>query len=223
MTMTNLRGDYQRKSFKENERHYLFDNHFPLPACKNALLAEASGGKVLTPMEEVRDAVAIAYRMKSDMHLFIGPSHARQWETIQASGLWAQFENWKRMLVNIVESEAAKANATPFQVWDFSGYNSITEEDVPSATDINKRMHYYYESSHYTPAAGDLVLDRIFDYKSPSRTVPDDFGVLLTSKNIEAHLVSIRAAREHYRLSHPDDVAEIEAMAQEVTKAKHCR
>lgn len=212
----------QRRAFKDNERHYLFDNHFPLPACKSALVAESGNDRLLTPMQQVRDTVVIAYRMKSDMRLFIGPSHARQWETIYASGLWGQFEDWKRMLVDIVESEAKNAKATPFQVWDFSGYNSITEEYVPGANEITKRMTYYYESSHYTPAAGDLVLDRMFNYKSPTRRVPDDFGVLLTSNNIDAHLASIRMERENYRKTHPEDVTEIETMAKEVIKAKHC-
>ncbi len=212
----------QHKAFKDNERHYLLDNHFPMPACKNALIDNTKNGTTLTPMEEVRDAVAIAYRMKSEMYLFFGPSHARQWETIQTSGLWGQFEDWKRMVVEIVESEAVKAKARPFQVWDFSGYNTITTEPIPATGDKTTRMRYYYESSHYTPAAGDLVLDRIFNYHSPDRTVPDDFGVLLTSQNIESHLARIRADREHYRLTHPDDIAEIEAMAREVAKTKHC-
>jgi len=213
----------QRRAFKDNEKHYLLDNHFPLPACKSALVAESGNERSLTPMQEVRDAVAIAYRMKSDMRLFIGPSHARQWETIHASGLWGQFEDWKRMLVEIVESEAKKAKATPFQVWDFSGYNSITEENIPGANEITKRMTYYYESSHYTPAAGGLVLDRIFNHHSPDRTVPADFGVLLTSQNIEAHLAHIRTDREHYRLTHPEDVAEIEGLSKEVAKTKRCK
>ena len=47
------------------------------------------------------------------------------------------------------------------------------------------------------------MLDRIFNYHSPDRTVPADFGVLLTSQNIEAHLAHIRAAREQYRQTHP--------------------
>lgn len=211
------------KAFKDNERHYLFDNHFPLPACKNALVVEDANRKSATPMQELRDAIIIAYRMKSDMRIFIGPSHARQWETIQASGLWGQFEDWKRMVVEIVELEAIEANATPLQVWDFSGYNSISVEPVPPESDKLTRMRYYYESSHYTPAAGDLVLDRIFNLKSPERTIPDDFGVLLTSHNIDAHLTNIRVAREHYRQTHPEDVAEIEAMAREVVKTKHCQ
>ena len=64
--------------------------------------------------------------------------------------------------------------------------------------------------------------DRIFNFKTPDRTVPDDFGVLLTSCNIDDHLAQIRTAREQYRQTHPQDVAEIEAMAREVAKAKRC-
>lgn len=67
------------------------------------------------------------------------------------------------------------------------------------------------------------MLDRIFNYHSPDRTVSADFGVLLTSQNIEAHLDHIRADREHYRQTHPKNLAEIEAMAREVAKTKHCQ
>ena len=212
----------QHQSFRASEKNYLFTNHFPLPTCKNTLVSDIANQTAPTPMNELRAAIAIAYRQKSDMRLFVGPSHARQWETIYASHLWSQFEEWKRMLVEITESEAVKAHATPFQVWDFSGYNSITEEDVPALGDMKKRMHYYYESSHYTPAAGDLVLDRIFNVRSLTRIVPKDFGVLLTSHNIDAHLASIRLARERYRQTHPKDVAEIEVIARDAAKNKHC-
>jgi hypothetical protein len=211
-----------RKVFKENEKNYMFDQHFPIPACKSALVDDTQNRKTPTPMQELQESIAIAYRMKADMKLIIGPSHARQWETIQASGLWGQFEDWKRMVVQMVESEALKAQAAPFQVWDFSGYNSITEEDVPSDTEINKRMLYYFDSSHFTPVAGDLVINRIFNLTSPELSLPDDFGVLLSSQNIEAHIADIRLARERYRQSHQADIAEIEVIAREVAKKKHC-
>lgn len=97
-----------------------------------------------------------------------------------------------------------------------------TTETVPALGDTTTIMHWYFDSSHYTPAAGDLVLDRIFNFKSPTRTVPENFGVLLTSRNIDAHLAHIRADREQYRQSHPEDINEIEAMAREVAKAKRC-
>ena len=52
--------------------------------------------------------------------------------------------------------------------------------------------------------------------------MPDDFGVRITSANLDAHLDHIRSEREQYRRTHPDDVAEIEVLAQKTVHAKHC-
>ena len=57
------------------------------------------------------------------------------------------------------------------------------------------------------------MLDKIFNYHESGRVVPDNFGVLITSDNIERHLEKIRTDRQHYRDTHPDDIAEIEELA----------
>ena len=87
--------------------------------------------------------------------------------------------------MEINEQEAARSGESPYPLWDFSGYNSLTTEDVPPDGDSETQMKWYWESSHYKKELGDLVLDRIFDYHHPERIVPDDFGVLLTPKNIK--------------------------------------
>lgn len=164
-----------------------------------------------------------AYREDIDLRLFISPAHARQWETLAVSGLWSKWEEWKRRLTVMNEVEAARAGKSPFPIWDFSGYNSISTEAVPALNDVNIIMRYYIDSSHYTAAAGNLVLDRLFDYHSPERTLPADFGVRITPANIEAHLARIRDERERYRRTHAADVAEIAGIAQEVAKTKYCK
>lgn len=211
----------QRVWAKKSERYYVFMDHEV--ACKNTFVAGNGKDQPVSPMEDLREAIAIAYRKGIDMRLFIGPAHARQWETLVASGLWGQFEEWKRMLIAMVEMEAIKAHAKPFPVWDFSGYNSVTEENFPPEKDTSTRMRFYFESCHYTPATGDLVLDRIFNLSIPGRSVPDDFGVLLTKDNINSHLANIRRARERYRQTNPEDVAEIESLAREAATAKPCQ
>lgn len=182
-----------------------------------------SSSEKLPQLEQIRAIFARAHRDHITLKLLISPSHARQWESLAAAGLWNKWEEWKHRLVKMNEEEALRAGQRSFPLWDFSGYHSISTEAVPALGDKTTMMHWYFDSSHYTPAAGDLVLDRIFNYHSPNRTIPDDFGVLITSQNIEAHLAHIRADREHYRLTHPDDIAEIEAMAHEVAKAKRCK
>jgi len=209
-----------RKMMAFSEMVYFTEHYLAPPACSFQFIA--NDGKP-TPIEEIRAILIRAHRDHIVLKLLISPSHARQWETLAAADRWTQWEDWKHRLVKMNEEEARRAGQPPFPLWDFSGYNSITTETVPPLGDTQTMMRWYFDSSHYTPAAGDLVLDRIFNYKSPDRTVPDDFGVLLTPQNIEAHLARIRSDRARYRESHPQDVAEIETMALEAAKTRRCK
>jgi len=139
----------------------------------------------------------IAYRDNVDLRIFISPSHARLWEALYSVGLWPQFEQWKRQMVRINAEQAKKYGKTPFPLWDFSGYNSFTTEEVPPLGDTNTEMKWYWEASHYKKTLGDLVLDRIFG----ERLIANDFGKLLESKNIEQQLAKIRTEQQDYRVS----------------------
>jgi ribosomal protein L13 len=70
---------------------------------------------------------------------------------------------------------------------------------VVTLYDKKNQMKWYWESSHYKKELGDYVLDRVFQYKHPDRIIPDDFGKLLESKNIEQQLAKIRAEQQNYR------------------------
>ncbi|HHP7232146.1 MAG TPA: hypothetical protein ACFCUY_14965 [Xenococcaceae cyanobacterium] len=120
------------------------------------------------------------------LKVFISPAHATQWESIYVTNRWQVFEDWKRNLVQL----------TP--VWDFSGYNSVTTEK------ISNRMNNYVDNSHYTPAIGNLIVNRIFDY--PTSEIPNDFGILLTKDNIESHLSKIRQERQQWLKNNLEEV-----------------
>lgn len=130
-----------------------------------------------------------------DLKVFISPSHVTQWEAVHAAELWSTFETWKREVVKI----------TP--VWDFSGYNSITAEP------LSDNMQNYLESSHYVKEIGDLVLNRLFDHQLEK--VPNDFGVLITPKNIEAHLAEIREQRKQWATQNADLVQLVQRWSEE--------
>ncbi|MBN2297760.1 MAG: hypothetical protein JXM72_04165 [Deltaproteobacteria bacterium] len=67
-------------------------------------------------------------------------------------------------------------------VWDFTGFNSVT-----------KNSYNFYEILHSRKIVGDLVLERIFTGKcNPSGD--DNFGMLISSENIEDHIVSLKAS-----------------------------
>lgn len=157
--------------------------------------------------------VNLARQHNVELRLFVSPVHARQMEVIRQLGLWSLFEQWKRETVAILAEDAAKHPVmSPIPLWDFSGYNSLTTEDVPPAGDTGSKMRWYWESSHYKPALGDLVLDRVFGHTESGRRIPDDFGVLLGTDNIDSHLSRIRNDQARYHKTHAADVAEIEEL-----------
>ena len=194
-----------RQVFINSERRYFTKTYH------NYTLSSPSQNA--SSFDHYRRLLTIAYEKNIDFRLLIGPSHARQFETIAAKGLWLTFEAWKRQLVEINEEQAEKAHSKPFHIWDFSGYNAYTTEEVPPLGDITQQMQWYWESSHYKKELGDLALDQIFNQNVPGRSIANDFGIQLSSDNINQHINSIRQARKRWRQSHPEDVAEIEALS----------
>jgi hypothetical protein len=141
----------------------------------------------------------------------INPVHALDLELLRAGDNWERFEEWKREVVRIVAEEWPAGRVA---VWDFTGYWPPTSEEVPPAGDTSTRMKYYFENSHYTPAMGGLMLDRMFG------DATNEFGAKISGANIEAHLERIRQQRESYVREHADDVQWVQRIARQVLAAR---
>lgn len=207
--LSGLAGSY-RKSFIGNERMYLLEKYLPYPECRFSF----SGHGAENSLDDFRAMVRLARQRGIDLRLFISPSHARQWETLAIAGLWEQWEDWKRQLVRINEEEGGKAE--PLPLWDFSGYDEVSAEAVPAAGDRKTLMRWYSDSAHYTPELGKRIVRRMFAADG------DAWGLSMNGANVGAHLAQLRSARERYRATHPQDIAEIENTAREVDRVKHC-
>lgn len=131
--------------------------------------------------------------------LLITPIHAKLLEAKAAAGLMPAWEQWKRDLT-------ATAAAAGVELWDFSGANAITTEEIPR--DPGQRMRWYWDGSHFTKAAGTLMLERILAGRGD-----ESFGVRLTPANVESVIERIRAERADYARAHPDEVEEVRALA----------
>ena len=202
--------------FIGNERFFAREHYFPRPRRVYSFVNEKNGNDTL---DNYRQLLATAYRQNNfDLKLLISPSHARQWEVIRAAGLWCKWEEWKQALVRINEEEAHRAGKTPFTLWDFSGYNSITTEAMPNRSDPAAKMRWYTDSSHFNGEVGNIVMDKILGYHAPARILPDDFGVKMMAENIETHLMAIRNARQRYAASHITDVLEVKEIINEVMR-----
>jgi hypothetical protein len=146
------------------------------------------------------------------LELIIHPYHAHVLEIMHETRVYPAFEAWKRQLVAILAADAVKnPGQAAYVLWDFSGYNEITSETVPPAEDLETKMRWYWESSHYKAEVGTMMGRRI--YRSPKEhLVPKSFGVKLTPGNLEVHLQNIRRDRGDYGQYHRLELRELEAL-----------
>lgn len=200
------------QAFRNNERTYLLEKYRPFPACRFSYDYTQPKGNAHSTLDELRLLLQLVRSKGVAVTLFITPSHARQWETLAAAGLWADWEDWKRHLLDI-----SLAAGDGVQLWDFSGYSQISTETVP-AVGTQTIMQGYTDSAHFTPVVGAQVLARLHGAVSPS-----DFGARLTIHNLENHLAWIRHERARYRATHTADIEAIRAVADEVSQLKHCQ
>jgi tetratricopeptide (TPR) repeat protein len=152
-----------------------------------------------------REIAEFARKSGVEVRFFINPIHARMLIALQEAGLWPQYEDWKRELVNVLAQESERSHAQPFPLWDFSGVNTVTTEPIPAAK-VKTEMLWWWEPSHYRRQAGDLILDRVLDHSEPSRTVPNDFGISLSHVNIEDWIAKTREAVRDYARREPGEV-----------------
>jgi len=175
---------------------------------------ERTQGPELLPADPAESSLAYVERIvdfcrehEIDLRIAITPSHAHQQEISARLGAGSAVESGKRALVRLLARKRARPDPArePVPVWDFSGYSSITTEALPSA-DGREEMKFYWDSSHFKAAVGDLVLDRVFLTERAGQTVPTDFGVRLTANDVDDVLSMQRQQQARYRETAAQDV-----------------
>jgi hypothetical protein len=143
------------------------------------------------------DLLLVSYENSVELTLFISPVHARQLEALDIAVGYEEFQDWKKRLVDINLKVARNLDVKPYNIWDFSGYNSVTTEEFPAN---NGAMTWYWESSHYTSKTGDLILKKAKNNECDG--VPSDFGVLISEENIDSYLKEQKLLREKWLSQH---------------------
>lgn len=165
--------------------------------------------------EELRLMLREAYGRGTEIKLLIPPSHAWHWQTLWLSGLWPRFEAMKRQLVSINEEEALRAGHATYPVWDFSGtYGPALEPPAGLA----QTMRWFWEPVHYKRALGDVLLSRVMGSTEQDTPELTNFGVRLSSEELERHLERLRSFQQIFMESHPGDVIQIKAL---MAQAEH--
>ncbi len=138
-----------------------------------------------------------------EVKLFISPLHVRQLLLIDSMKLHEDFLSWKRDMTDIVEQQRKAACA--ISLVDFSRVTSFTSESFPPLGDKKSSLEWYWESSHYKPVLGKIVIQRLWK----TGGVPQGFGVDLSGEVIDLEISAARDELIQYRDSHPELVKEL--------------
>lgn len=115
-------------------------------------------------LNNLKDIVDLCKNNNVELHMFISPIYSEIVDLIYYREYDRSYHHWKK--------ELAKYG----NVYDFSGYNSIT-------TDLSN----YIDGSHYQTKLAPLMFAKMFNDKSVD--VPADFGTILTIENIDKILL----------------------------------
>jgi hypothetical protein len=117
---------------------------------------------------------------------FMSPLHADVLFAMYHFGLWPELEKLKRELAELAPT------------YDFTRYSHVIDERIGPVV-------YWPEAFHFSPALGELIARAMMGVRTPD--MPENFGVLLDSENIDASLAAWRAERDNWIAQHPDSVA----------------
>ncbi|WP_417494451.1 hypothetical protein [Maricaulis sp.] len=132
--------------------------------------------------------------------VFIHPVHAWYEEARQRAGAGPAEIALRRDIVAQLASRGEMATASQacfdgpaLQAWDFGGF-SAPAQSAPPAADGSAPNPWYYVPSHYRPALGQAILDRLAGHSDPAQ-VGEGFGRPLTPENLEADLDALQTGR----------------------------
>jgi len=134
--------------------------------------------------------------------LFISPQHAKSMLMIDKLNLFNEYFQWMKDINHMVNHLKAR-NRHNVKLWNFSGFNSVTNEVIPYD---KSNMKYFFESSHYTPVVGNLILSKM---KNDKQDV-DDFGHEVTDKNIDKIISEMKTGLKIYKMDNKIEVSDFD-------------
>jgi hypothetical protein len=144
------------------------------------------GGQVSLPMiGAAREMIATCDRYQVDCRFLVSPLHADVLFAMYHLGLWPEMENLKRGLAELAPT------------YDFTRYSPLIEERIGPVA-------YWPEAFHFSPALGELMARAMTGLRTPD--MPQNFGVLIDSKNIESSLIAWGEERDNWIAQHPEIV-----------------
>ena len=158
----------------------------------------AAAMRKLSPaIDELGSLMDSAHDRGIRFSILLLPTHVLAYEKLLDAGYREYVAVLKRRLAGTCQSRAVA-------LWDFSGYTRWNMEPVPDA-DSKISMTWFYDCDHFTPALGDLVLQRVFGVPTCD-DFPRECGIRLTLDTIDTRL------GPDYRRQHQTHMADPKAL-----------
>jgi hypothetical protein len=161
------------------------------PRTREFLRGEGPTAGTLEKLEQsLRRACNVRWR------LYINPTHAMTIDVLYWAGRGKRYEAWLGDLAAM--GERLRGAGCDVRLYDFSGFNHVTNETVPRPGDMAE-MRNYWETSHYRDQVGSAILARVAGGPAGN----DGFGAELLPASIGQHTAQLRERRAAYLSSHP--------------------
>lgn len=161
-------------------------------------------GSLTRGLAELDRILALCREHGIELRLAFSPIHADFHAMLMDLGLHGEFLRWKREV--IARADAARAAGSNVELWDFAQINAVTTEPVPARGDREGRMQWYWESTHFKPALGDLVMDQVYG-RAPAEP---SFGLKVSGTNAAEVERQYLADLDAWCRQHPDDLREVQ-------------
>ncbi len=153
--------------------------------------------------ESVARAIALAQQHDAEVVVVIAPVYADEMEIYRQAGVIQLYDNWRRQISDIV---AAAAHNGTVSLWDFSAISPYTTEALPLPSNRSTQLRWFWETNHFKPALGDMVIERIFG------DGPGDFGTRITPETLPREQAAQHALLQQFEETHPADVRRVANM-----------
>lgn len=131
------------------------------------------------PDTEFEKMLTIAHNNNITFTIYIPPLPVSQY----ISRNWNDFMQWKRKLRNIIKKVYGE-NEDLVRIWDFSGFSTITTAPLTMENNVLAN-EWFINVTHFSTTTGKLILKRIYNDCGKSCDIPSDFGVQLTTNNLD--------------------------------------
>jgi hypothetical protein len=151
-------------------------------------------------IEPLARAIDLAQQHGTEVAVVIAPVEADELEIYRQAGVMTHYDHWRREVADIVAGASRSGHAA---LWDFSAVTRYTAEPLPPPGDRRTELNWFWESNHFKPALGDIIISRMFG------NGPPDFGRLITPETLSEEQAAQRALLRNYEKTRPDDVRRV--------------